>query len=726
MISTLSNTFLGCIIFLITNISLLYASHLFVRRFLPKAPPSVRLVAIGILYYSFIILIFQALSPFYAITKTWVTIFCLLLALGSHFIWGKHRNIQADLEPIRSWVSDGLSSRWSALLIVCGFVVLLSLSRALLMPPLGWDCLTYHLTFAALWIKKGTLLLFNAPDQIAYAGHFPINGEIFASWLLLPFHNDLLVNTMNFPIMLLGGISCYSIARELGLTRKEASFAPVLICFAPVIYTQITTEFMDIPTFTFCTASALFTFRYLRKGYLYDGFLALAAAGILIGTKYSVIPAVGLIFIAITTKTISLTRHSGFLKKLCLIFLGLLILCVLGGRQYILSAIEAGNPLYPFPVKIFNHEIFEGSYYFDNVEEWVAEYEAKGGWDKFSLWEREYRKFCYLQLTAGPKFLLFLILALISLFNRPYDVSKKVWYFLSILWIIPIGLFYTNTSTDFARRAYFSDASFRFIAPYIALFTIQGLAVIKKVSKYFRKIDLFLVALVIWDLLYINKNHIWEVEVLYPFIILVIFLFSIFLNHMRGRLKWCVSKEEVFLASAGASKCGGIFTRRWIAYVTWFTLLVIGLYFLQNYRDNTRYTYYRTHSDLNSIPRVSVNGWEFLDQPNGQKTIAMTMGWKRLGGHWFFYPLFGRRLQNDIAYISARHKGEVPTWLHRGLLRGDDFQIWLYNLKRKNVDYIFVAEPWPIELRWMQRYQDKFKLVFSDKEFKIFKYTGGV
>ncbi len=157
----LFNTLIGCSVFLTTNISLLYTAHLLIRRFLPKAPPSVRLIAIGLLYYSSIILIFQALSPFYAISRTWVTLSCLLLALVSHLLWSDRRNLQADFEPIRSWIRAGLASRWAVLLIICGFVVLLSFSRALLMPPLAWDCLTYHLTFASLWIKKGTLLAGN-------------------------------------------------------------------------------------------------------------------------------------------------------------------------------------------------------------------------------------------------------------------------------------------------------------------------------------------------------------------------------------------------------------------------------------------------------------------------------------------------------------------------------------------------------------------------------------
>jgi len=68
----LSTTFFGCSIVLIANTSLLYTSHLLIRRFLPQAPPAVSWVATGSLFYTFIILIFQGLAPLHAITKTGV------------------------------------------------------------------------------------------------------------------------------------------------------------------------------------------------------------------------------------------------------------------------------------------------------------------------------------------------------------------------------------------------------------------------------------------------------------------------------------------------------------------------------------------------------------------------------------------------------------------------------------------------------------------------------
>jgi hypothetical protein len=117
-----------------------------------------------------------------------------------------------------------------------------------------------------------------------------------------------------------------------------------------------------------------------------------------------------------------------------------------------------------------------------------------------------------------------------------------------------------------------------------------------------------------------------------------------------------------------------------------------------------------------------VGAWEFLDKPDEKRTVAMARGWKVESHEWFFYPLLGRHLQNDIVYISAKDKGETPTRLDRGLLRGENFSLWIDNLKRKKVDYLLAVEPWPIELTWMYEYPNDFQLVFSEKQFKVFKY----
>jgi hypothetical protein len=718
------NTILGSLIFITTNLSLLYVCHLSARRFIPHIPPPVRLVAIGTLFYAFIIILLQVLSPFFAITKFWVTAFCLLLALAAHFLWGKLRDLNADIEPIRKWLLDGLSSRWAVLIIIGGFVVFLSFTRALLMPPLAWDALSYHLTFAVTWIKKGSLILFNAPDQIAENVHFPINGDIIATWYLLPFSSDVLVNTMNFPITLLGGIACYGIARELGLSRKMAGFAPALICFAPMIYSQITTQYIDNAVFAFSTSSVLFVLRYLKRGAFYDSILSITAAGILLGMKYTGIPVAGIIFLVIAFKTIMLVNSAGLLKKGSLIFASLLILFSLGGRQYIVNAIDARNPIYPLPLSILQHEIFEGSHKLHQVSEWISEWEEGKGFDKFSLWEKEYGKLLYSTRTAGPKFLLFLILAMVSFFFRPPEYSKKAWFLLTILWVVPVILFYVNTSADFARRGVWMQGSTRFLSFPIALFTIQGLFTINTLNRKFNGIDFLLAVFIAWDVLFNTlQKHLWEIEVVYPFILLLaVIVLLIFPPIFEKASQYFGKRKFPFASSLKQVKFKTMIANRLILCTICLIFIIVGFYFLETYRSNTRYFYYRDHADYLEIPKAYVDAWEFLDRPGEKKTIAMTMGWSPPGHKWFFYPLCGRKLQNDIEYISAKHKWSVPTWVDQGLLRGDDFSIWLHNLKRKEVDYILLAKPWPKELQWILRDKENFKLVFANSECQIFYY----
>ncbi len=722
----LFNTIFGSLVFLINNTALLYISHLLTRRFLPNAPPAVRLVAIGAFFYAFITVLFQALSPFHAISKTWVTVSCLSIALVTHFLWGRQRDFNADIEPIRIWLKDGLNSKWAALIVICGFVVILSFSRALLMPPLAWDCLTYHLTFAALWVKTGTLLLFKAPDQIQGCAHMPINGELFAAWFLLPFRTDLLVNIMNFPITFLGGISCYAIARELGLSRKESSFAPALICFAPMIYAQLTTEYVDNVVFAFCVASVLFTLRYLRWGNLYDNYLGLISGGILIGTKYTSIPAFAIIFFAMTLKTIYLPDYSK-MRKITVVFLGILIVCCLGGRKYIQNSIEAGNPLYPFPLKVFQYELFEGYPKLEEEKELISKRITREGLDKFSLWETEFVKFSYQEVTAGPKFLLFLILGCISLFIKPPRIPKRLWFFMTMMWVVPILIHYLDSSADIARIGSWVKSSTRYISPFIALFTIQGLLVFHKIGKSWGKIDILLVIFIIWDLLNVRSGHNEEVTVSYPLLVPLVFFGFIFFSFVKSRRLKLNQKASDYGNARIASNMTSSFWRdtnlvKGVTYGITLLISIGALYLLQTYRDNTRYSYYQKHEDFHFLPRNYVDAWDFLDKKGESNIVAMARGWQPESHIWFFYPLLGKHLQNDIVYVSAKYKGETPTWLDRGLLRGEDFSIWLANLKRKKVDYILIVEPWPIELTWVRRYPEKFKLVFLSEKFRIFQY----
>jgi hypothetical protein len=165
----------------------------------------------------------------------------------------------------------------------------------------------------------------------------------------------------------------------------------------------------------------------------------------------------------------------------------------------------------------------------------------------------------------------------------------------------------------------------------------------------------------------------------------------------------------------------------WVASAAALLLLVAVFYLLQSYRDATRYTYYSRHSDHQgfiALAITQVGAWDFLDRPDAPKTIALSMDPATPLGYWLFYPLMGRHLQNDVVYVSAKDKWDVPAWVDRGMLRGNDYSVWLHNVKRLRVDYIMLAAPWPLEYSWMSTHKDVFTLIFSDSRCKVYAFAG--
>jgi len=119
----------------------------------------------------------------------------------------------------------------------------------------------------------------------------------------------------------------------------------------------------------------------------------------------------------------------------------------------------------------------------------------------------------------------------------------------------------------------------------------------------------------------------WEVSVLYPLIILAILLTIILFKLAVMKLKLFSEQEKTFSISSGLTRWDRTVTKKCAAYGIGFIVMVVGFYSLQSYRDNTRYIYYHGYSDLTNTPKIFVNGWEFLDNPDDKKTIALTMDW---------------------------------------------------------------------------------------------------
>ena len=119
--------------------------------------------------------------------------------------------------------------------------------------------------------------------------------------------------------------------------------------------------------------------------------------------------------------------------------------------------------------------------------------------------------------------------------------------------------------------------------------------------------------------------------------------------------------------------------------------------------------------------------WQALDGEQST-VVAFVAGYTTPGYQWFRYPLFGRRLQNRVLYVSARADGRVPeTWRTGGLDPTLDADAWGTRLRAEHVDWIMLAAPQPAEARLIYSRPDLFEPVMDSPRsvFMLVRLRGG-
>ena len=123
-------------------------------------------------------------------------------------------------------------------------------------------------------------------------------------------------------------------------------------------------------------------------------------------------------------------------------------------------------------------------------------------------------------------------------------------------------------------------------------------------------------------------------------------------------------------------------------------------------------------------------GWKALNELTGKGArVAYT-------GRQEYYPLYGSKLKNRVMYISVNEKEITPYNKPDGKYREvKDFSAWRNNLKRHNIEYLFIAQPvfnnresedpnkFPQEDEWAEGDLKDFQLLFSNSLSRIYKVT---
>jgi hypothetical protein len=688
-----ADVLVGILAFVATNSALWYASYLTAFRLLPTARPGVRAVASAVLCAATIILLAQFLSLFGMYSRGAATVASLALAFAAYASRARTVDVGADLLSARDAFRATVRSRGVILLVLAVVALALAVWRALERPPLGWDSLTYHMTFAGMYVQTGRLATIAAPFGMDVYTHLPKNGEILASWLMLPFHGDLLVGLMNVAMLAFGWLATWTLGRELNLHADDAALGATAVCASPFLLSYVTTQNPDTLVFAMLVSAVLFLVRYTRLGEAGDALLVCATAGVAAGTTYAGVPLAALALCGVAAAAAAVHARAGALPRLALwTLVGALTVGALGGRQYVLNVSETGNPIYPLGIGVAGRTIFQETPYSDRL---AAD---KGTGDRQSDLSQLIKTFNYfpdwrIPTSAGPKFLLMIPLALLAVFRRrgPWVVPLLV-----IAALFACAATYAPT-TGFAAlsRRFWPGSAPRFLAVPFAIFTLVGLAeVTRRWVSHGDALRAILAVFIVWDFLVADVSITGRLPLELGAITAVCFVVALTSRRVPRAAPALVS---VALVSA----------------------ILIGAPLLSDRRAQSRWGYYATATDVHDFPREFVRGWNYCDKLPAPATIALTGDWDFAGQNFFSYPLLGSRLQNMLTYVPLR-KGQPAGSRDFVLRETADFQEWADGLRTRAVNLVFVQAPWPIEDTWMRDRASLFPLVAGGAAYRIY------
>ena len=212
-----------------------------------------------------------------------------------------------------------------------------------------FESLHYHYAGVAHLVTGHSLWGLPFQNPAFFTANHPHNAELLYGVLAHATGADELIYVVSLPVFgVLTVLASAVIARCAGVKPAVGALAALAVLSTPIVFgTQARSIASDLPAAAFVVA-ALALFMSDRKGWL-TTLLAGAALGAAVGTKYTVVVAVGV------TTLLALARL-GWRRALWL----LPGLFVLGAPWYVRNWIETGNPVYPQRVAVGGAVVFEG------------------------------------------------------------------------------------------------------------------------------------------------------------------------------------------------------------------------------------------------------------------------------------------------------------------------------------------------------------------------------
>ncbi len=606
-------------------------------------------------------------------------------------------HLKHDLESLRDFGAFLLTSWVTPVVVVVAAFLIAHLLRSLVIPPLAWDSLLYHLTRPALWIQDGGFTAFDLPGKWAHSRLFPPLGDSLSAWLMVLTRSDGLLPLYWMGVWGAMVMAGYTAARQLGASRTSALLATLCAGLVPALSSHIFVAYSDHVVALLVLVSFVLFLHMLESHREMAGVVALVALATGAAVKQTIAPfalvgSVAFLGLGWWEDEISLGRMTLWAFVPCIAIVV---------PHFVHVWWETGSPTYPYGLSIGDTVIFEGRS--DEIfrgslsEERVQRSFWENLWQQFvpgypSAPEANWRN----HVNLGPAFpVLIISFGLVPLFTAVQQRVKR--------WAA--GLYLVAAIGTLLMVVKFSNGSGLNVARYAAAAPLILLALAAPRRHWLYKV-LFIGGLAVhlfyfwptnWSSVDYRATGEFALRAL-PFLLAA-----------AGVLVWGAyrnSSRRFGLAVAGAVL---------VAYLAPATVL-------EPVRTDYRYDLYRKAADGQSFANVPVTGslapsfpsapvWQEADDPDDPKRIAVAVGWDGWGSNYFVYPYFGRRLQNQILYVPRTEDGTVVQPTERNRQKKFDYESWRRRLLEKEVEYVGVLAPHPREQRWMDNHPEHFELV---------------
>lgn len=571
------------------------------------------------------------------------------------------------------------------------------LLRSMVNPPRAWDALTYHLVRAASWAQAVGFTVAPAPDHWTYYQFYATGGDLLYAWAFLGGRGDALLFLCHAFVEGLLLAATFVLARTLGARARVAALASAFVGSLPAVVHFTTTAYVDNLIVALLLLYCAFGARAWRARRadtdLILGALALGSACVI---KNSVITLLALHIALCAWLVLRGRARAGVQAAAC----GLMLMPAVAWGLYLFRV--TGSPVYPVGIGFGPPALAEGNALWRGLLDGSAA-PAEVRRDDLSAFVRELfvgtRALGHGHLNLGVGSLPVIatgvaILALGLAGRRPFAAAlpPRVCALLLIVAALPVAGVLSPHAV--ALRTWWSPVTGRLLVP-----TVGILASVVAARR----------------------------DGATPWVLLAALALTVPQSLPLGlrageitRAPAALAVGVVLLAVMAAPFVMASPRRRAVAVVASVALAPFLTAALEGARAPLRYVAYGEAGwgrayDATPIPigeQAAV--WQALDGERGT-VIAFVAGYTTPSYQWFRYPLFGRRLQNRVLYVSPRGDGRLPETWPTGQLDPAtlDADAWAERLRGAGVEWIVLAVPPPAETQLVFGRPDLFEHVLT-------------